>query len=355
MPALLGDKPPIDAPASIPAGPDQGVIEEARRRQRQRRIRIAVGTLFALAGFAGLASALTAGGSPTHPHHAGQPDGAAVAHRKSATLAFNVRLSPTLTGGQYGWCVAVEEPAGSTAGGGCAAVPVSSMPVAMEQSEANQKTHRDSIVLLTTPQVSSILVNGHRRVPTTALPDLPYDLRAARILIPIPVKTAPHLFPHPPEPALLALDAQGRPIPSGAVRKLAERPKVSGQAACALHAGGLPGLAPQWSHFASAIEPYPGKLVGRAFFSCVDTEYYLNHWPLDAAILLDAAHPGAPPAAIPNLTPVSTAPVFYNGPGDFKGEITATRRGNAWLVIAGGSSLTQRIEVLRHLTPTVKT
>jgi hypothetical protein len=111
---------------------------------------------------------------------------------------------------------------------------------------------------------------------------------------------------------------------------------------------------PQWSHLASAIRPFPGKLVGRAFFSCIDTEYYLQHWPLDAAILLDAAHPGVPPAAIPGLTAVAGQRGYFNGPGDFKGELTATRFANAWLVVAGGSSLAQRIDVLRHLTPTVK-
>jgi hypothetical protein len=80
----------------------------------------------------------------------------------------------------------------------------------------------------------------------------------------------------------------------------------------------------------------------------------LLHWPLDAAILLDAAHPGAIPAAIPGLTLVPRAAGFFNGPGDFKGELTATRHGNTWLVVAGGSNLAQRIEILRHLTPTVK-
>jgi hypothetical protein len=53
------------------------------------------------------------------------------------------------------------------------------------------------------------------------------------------------------------------------------------------------------------------------------------------------------------LTSVPAVPGFFNGPGDFKGELTATRYGNVWLVVAGGSGLAQRIEVLRHLTPTV--
>ena len=93
--------------------------------------------------------------------------------------------------------------------------------------------------------------------------------------------------------------------------------------------------------------------MGRAFFSCIDVEYYLDKWPLDAAVLLDAAHPGSPPAAIPGLGPVPGHAGFFNGPGDFKGELTATRRGEMWLVVAGGSGLAQRLRVLSHLSATI--
>jgi hypothetical protein len=357
MPALLSDKPTSDAPASLPVGLDQGVIEEARRRQRTRRVRAALGVLLAAAGIAGLVWALTAGGQPASSRQAGRPGATGVARSRAAAPGFNMRLSPALDGGQYGWCVGVEEGAGGIGSGTCAAMPVTSAPVAMEMSSASLKKHQQSILLLTIPRVAAVLVNGRRRVPTVTLPGLPYGLRAARIVLPVRVTTTPagrHVLPLPPEPAVVALDAQGRPLPNRSVRGPDERPDASGRGPCALHSGGLPGLAAQWSHVASAIEPYPGTVVGRAFFSCIDTEYYLQHWPLDAAILLDAAHPGAVPAAIPGLTPVPAAPGFFNGPGDFKGELTATRHGNAWLVVAGGSGLAQRIEVLRHLTPTIK-
>ena len=116
----------------------------------------------------------------------------------------------------------------------------------------------------------------------------------------------------------------------------------------------MPGLAQQWSHVASSIIAAPAGLVGRAFFSCIDVEYYLHgKWPLDAAVLLDAAHPGSPPAAIPGLGPVPGHAGLFNGPGDFKGELTATRRGEAWLVVAGGSGLAQRLRVLSHLSATI--
>lgn len=39
----------------------------------------------------------------------------------------------------------------------------------------------------------------------------------------------------------------------------------------------------------------------------------------------------------------------FDGPGYWKGDLTARRIQNAWLVVAGGSGFAQRIEVLRHL------
>lgn len=346
------------APVGLLVGPDQGVIEEARRRRRLRCMRMALAALLALAGLALLAWALGAGGTWAGGRQVGQAGGVGVAAGGAATAAgFNVRLSPALDGGQYGWCVAVEEGTGAVAGGGCATTPVTSTPLAMRLSSASARTDRQSIVVLTTPQVAGILVNGRGIVPTYALPGLPYGLRAARVVMALKLRgtrIGRRGFAPPPEPKLVALDGRGQVIASRIARRSSMRLSVSGRGPCALRAAGLPGLAAQWSHVAGAIRPFPGKLIGRGFFSCIDTEYYLHQWPLDAAILLDGAHPGTPPATIPGLTPVAGARGYFNGPGDFKGALTATRVGNAWLVVAGGSGVAQRIEVLRHLTPTVR-
>jgi hypothetical protein len=372
MTLLLGEDRPFSAPpAGAPAGQsakpegglDQGVIEEARRRQRARRQRVALCGGLALTGAAVIVSALSAGGSPASPAAARRPVGA-LAARGHTDAAFGIRLSPSLDGGQYGWCVGVEEaPYAGIAGGGCSMMPVASTPVAMRLSDASVKTRTESVVLVTTPQVTAVLVNGHRRVPTVTLPGLPYGLRAVRVLTPLKTTTSPRGRPGvapPREPQVVPLEARGRALSEPPLARkqpaLLERPPAgahSAAAPCSLRASGLPGLAAQWSHVASAIRPFAGALVGRAFFSCIDTEYQLQRWPLDAAILLDAAHPGSPPAAIPGLAPVAADPGYFNGAGDFKGELTATRFANAWLVIAGGSGLAQRIDVLRHLTPRV--
>jgi hypothetical protein len=128
-----------------------------------------------------------------------------------------------------------------------------------------------------------------------------------------------------------------------------EKPEKLPSGPCQLTASGLPGLAPQWGHVATAIQPYGQRIIGRAFFSCTDTEYYMRGWPLDTAILLDAQHPGRIPAPIPLMTPVRGMPGLFNASAGWHGQLTARRDGASWLVVAGGSGLAQRIEVLSHL------
>jgi hypothetical protein len=112
-------------------------------------------------------------------------------------------------------------------------------------------------------------------------------------------------------------------------------------------------LTAQWGHVLSRVAAYPG-VVGRTFQSCVDTEYYLYNWPLETAILLDAEHPGAPPGPLPGMTPLRRVPHVFDAPGALTGDLTAQRRSNAWIVVAGGRGPAQRLAVLRHLHATIR-
>jgi hypothetical protein len=168
--------------------------------------------------------------------------------------------------------------------------------------------------------------------------------------------------PEGPTPNLLATGANGKPLayfsPEAGGRlsttvRWWQKPQPLPPGPCQIHAEGLPALEPEWGHVAATIRPYPAKIIGRAFFSCIDTEYYLHKWPLESAILLDAQHPGRSPAPIPEMKPVNGATGVFNAPGDWHGEVTAIRHRNSWLVVAGGSGLSQRVEVLRHLSASV--
>jgi hypothetical protein len=77
---------------------------------------------------------------------------------------------------------------------------------------------------------------------------------------------------------------------------------------------------------------------------------FLRGWPLEAAILLDAHRPGQTLGPIPDASAVPGHPGVVNVVlGSLPGDLTARRVGNAWLVVEGGASLAQRLEVLGAL------
>jgi hypothetical protein len=118
---------------------------------------------------------------------------------------------------------------------------------------------------------------------------------------------------------------------------------------CSIHSGAIPGLQPQWGNVSTGVTAVSG-VDGSAFLPCADTEFYWHKWPLEAAVLLDAAHPGSPPAALPETRPVAGHPGVFDAPGSIQGHLTGRRVGSAWLVVQGGSGLRQRLAVLNDLT-----
>jgi hypothetical protein len=356
-------------------GPDQGVIEDARKRQRDRRRRGAAVALALLA--AGTMTAAIFGGKGSKP---GPQADSGARHRAAARAKQQleigaIHISPALEGGSYGWCLT------DHGGGSCATVLTHRLPMAGELAVSADNVSSTALIA---PEVAGVLANGRRARMVDLHAHLPYGLRFVQITLP---RTSPEQWhgangpaaPRPPAgpgatapvsptlaiapPTLLAIDSRGEPLTRtpneepvrvGSGIRWWERPEPLPPGPCQIRAHGLAGLTPEWGHVASAIRAYPEEIVGRTFFSCIDVEYYLHNWPLESAILLDAAHPGSPPAPIPGMQPVAGAPSLFNSPGDWHGEITAIRHGNAWLVVAGGSGLTQRIDVLRHITTTIK-
>jgi hypothetical protein len=251
-------------------------------------------------------------------------------------------------------------------GGTCATVPTQNTRtisglVTIGTVVATSSTRRqERVTALLAPDVRRVLAGGRPAAVVTKA-QLPYGLRIAQIDFPrhIPPSAGPIAGS---TPALLATGANGKALayldPEPATGAAAavrwwEKPHPLPPGPCQLRARGLPALEPQWGHVAAAIRPYPAKIIGRTFFSCIDTEYYLHRWPLETAILLDAQHPGRAPAPIPGMKPVDGAAGVFDAAGGWQGEIAAIRQRGAWLVVAGGSGLRQRLEVLRHLTATV--
>jgi len=350
---VVAQAPEEEAHASTQAG----AIADARLRQARRRKRVAA----AAAGLAalGLLTAWLAIGasSKSTSNSAGHARFLAFERARKRARLGGWRISPALEGGSYGWCI--REGGG---GGSCATLPTETTETRLSAKRSisigtlagNTGNGREErITALLSSSVQAVLANGR---PTTVVThaELPYDLRLAQIDLVRPRYGSP-------TPPLLAVGARGKPLgylgeeSAGSVTQVRwwEKPERGAPGPCRIRAHGLAALEPEWGHVAATIKPYPLEIIGRAFFSCADSEYYLHNWPLETAILLDAQHPGSAPAPIPGMMPMPHTPDLFNAPGDWHGDITAIRHGNAWLVVAGGSGLLQRIQVLRHLTASI--
>ncbi len=271
-----------------------------------------------------------------------------------------MQLSPNLEGGQAGWCVLISQRGGAT--GTCGPLPTDGHPLVTRMSGWSHGERDQTTTEITAPRVASFLVDGTRRVATKALPGLPYGLRVGVIHTPLRGSLERRGAPRPP--TVVPLDARGARITEsrdyGAVWfRDWNRPAAPLNGPCGLHASGLPGVTAEWGQVATALRPYPARIIGRGFLSCVDTEYYVPGRGLRAAVLLDAADPGhVAPAPVPGLHAIPQAPGLFNGSGDygFRGPMSAKREGNAWIVVAGGGRNAEeaRVRLLRHLTVSIR-
>lgn len=222
---------------------------------------------------------------------------------------------------------------------------------------------------MTLPEVSAVLVEGKMRVPSETLPGLPYGLRAVRVTTPyeepqgFPGPLASHL---PAIKPMVALGAGGQVIPESSSRETRETPfqgtvhrwsSPSGptQGSCELHAATKAGLIAESGATLSNIRPYPGQIFADAFLPCASTLYSLDGHQLRAYLLLDAAHPGTPPAPIPGLEPMPSAPSIMDGNGGFYGgptDLITERSGAGWVAVQGGGE-SERMQLLEDLSASI--
>ena len=259
--------------------------------------------------------------------------------------------------------------------------------------------------VLTGPQVFAVRI-GSQTIRTITSPALPSGDRAAVVFVPargrvflIPADGPVSVLKHPPgvknvlvlavEPLArsgqvipthftpypdgpppltwLAPDALSRWWPLGEFTVPYQGPGYHAPTrprpgVCELAQHSLPALHAQFGDTVAWISPVNDAL-GEVFVSCVDTEYYLDGWPLQAAVLLDGHRPGQVLGPIPGARPVPGEPDMVNLPlgrvplnydtpisaDSPQFSLTARRVGNAWLVVQGGSGLAQRVQVLNSL------
>ncbi len=265
---------------------------------------------------------------------------------------------PSIQGGGVGWCIAFEFHGSSS--WGCPADPTAEKPIVHEDWGGSSPPPVTDGEALTLSNVHAVSIGGGPPIPTYTRPGLPFGLRAVAV-------EAPGVFG--PESRLLlrrfiALDEHDNPLPqpttSTPPRALERseagagwhRPQDPSRGVCSIKAIRLRGITAQWGDVVTHLKSVEG-IIGDGFISCIDTEYYFQKWPFDAAVLLDAEHPlTATPVAIPNLSPVHGHPGIFSAIGG-NGKILARRIHKAWLVLEGGYTLQQRLTVFQHLHMTI--
>jgi len=350
--------------------------------RRNRRVMALVFVLIVLAGSAAVAAVLSAGGSEPL---AGRVPGAHSPFGRGGILSvagdrYTITVSPALLAGSSGWCSTLifrsrgklEFGAGTCGGSG--SYPTARSPVfgslASTGSSAGAPTGSTVGFVLTGPGVAAVRL-GAKVIRVRSDRGLPAGDGAAVFFIPagrglqIAGESPPEPPPAPPrgpgsprpastEVLLTPLDGAGHElssIPSSfeLPNRYWQTPGKPPRGACQIRQRGLPRLTAQWGHVISGVRSVPG-LLGAGFLSCVDTEYYFHGWPLQAAVLLDARHPGATPGELPGANPIPGHVGIVDVPlGPFPGSITAHRVGDAWLVVQGGRDLRQRLQVLGSL------
>jgi hypothetical protein len=322
--------------------PQQGVIDDARRRQRVRRKRARVALLGAcLIGGVAWASSGTA--TRAHSGHAHKPALGSRLPEHTNPSAFRVRLVPMLSFvGVAGWCEVPEEH-GVIGGSACGGLPRPSQPFLQIMGAGEAKSPAETKVAVTDPQITAILIDGHRRVQSTPVPGLPYGLRAVRVVTRV---GAP----------LAALDTHGHTVPQNwlqpprqATVRRWRYPQRPPSGTCEPRASRLPGLAVRGGAVATSIRPFPGGLIGHAFLPCAATEYTLRDGPIRVLIVLDAAQPASRAADLPSFHAVRGAPRMFAG-----GDLTAIRSHDAWLIAEQGRGPAERMLLLRHLSAAVR-
>jgi hypothetical protein len=319
------------------------------------------GVQFGVRSLALLFSALVLGGAPTPFADAPSSARATTSEWHASQQHYEVFLAPPVQGGSVGWCVVntvATRMSGNlvaTGGGfGCPIVLTPGRPILDESWSGSSPPPVLRGLVLTRSEVAAVSVNGGTPIPTRTEPGLPYGLRA--VLLEMNGTT---LMGRPPELTPLSMSGQAltqppmRPMPTayGLETSGWKRPGHPKLGACKISATHVPGLTARWGRVVRHVRAI-SDLIGRPFLSCADTEYFFQNWPLDAGIVLDATHPGVPPAPLPLMKPAAGHPGYYQAPGG-NGNVLARRIHGAWLLVEGGSGLQQRFVVLSHLRATI--
>ncbi len=286
-----------------------------------------------------------------------------------------VLLLPSTGAGDGGWCVTTK------AGDGCSTfhLPVFQGPIVIEdwsglrihivRGNSSSSEAVRGATLLTTSEVAAVSLEGDAPIAVHAEAALPDNLRAVvvelrgessqnerslfgtKIPVPLPLPRSRFTGLNAKGEPILQTRAPGPPFEFHVVSRSWGRSQREPKGVCSLVARGLVGLVFGGGGVMTAVRPHR-DVRGREFVDCVSVSYLLDNRPLAADVLLDAARPGATPAPLPEMKQLAKHPGVFQAPG-VEGETVARRLPGAWLVIAKGKGLPQRLTLLEHLRATI--
>ena len=332
---------------------------------------IAAGTALAAVSIVGEQSKPLSGVVPPGQ----QPHTALVAGQR-----YTIGFAPSIQAGQIGWCVSTRTFSRSgrvTYGGtgGCnTPAPTTGAPVLGTQTIDNGGGQS---YVFTTPSVAAIRIAGGPTVLTRPSARLPDGYRAAVFqytppkgqvgLMRIPGGAAHLITPLSSSDQPIAQDSSGPPIEP---TRSWLYPHAPAAGVCSLAARAGTALRTGSGSVVTAAIAAP-TITGAAFLPCINEDLYLPAHPsqpdasaglgtyLVGAILLDAAHPGRPPAQLPSMHLIPESNGIYDSPsadvfaGNSNNGLTAKRIAGAWVVVAGGTGAAQRTTALDDLIPDV--
>jgi hypothetical protein len=335
-----------------------GVIEDARERHgRERRWILAALAGTALATGVGLAL-VTGGGGGAVRYTVPAPGRATGSLRELSPADYQYWATPTLLPGAVSLDILVEDAQGSSRScvGGCANYVGTGEPVGQIDGyegigptvAAPLPKHSDPDYVLFVPHgAAAVRVGNLGTAGAQTTTGLPTGDKVVAFKVP-QTAGASGARSAPPQ-ILTVLDARGHAIatvtpqvPTGRTRASlrAERRLVTTHGGRCAVTPSLAGLTEEASRASTLITGVAPTAPG-LFISCLEDKYAYHGAMFNVAILLNAHHPGAAPAALWNSTPVPGHPgvVEISPPSDFPASedvsapLYARRTRNAWLVV----------------------
>jgi hypothetical protein len=269
---------------------------------------------------------------------------------------YEVLLVPNLQGGVAGWCLTVVQEGVR----GCAAPRTSLGGVFAEGCEPTKSSNVE-VYALTNSDVKTVSIGGGPAVATRATAALIGGLRSVVVEIQGSANMVSRDREFCPSVTLVGSRGssnsgrglQGPPLEVVlAGRQEWRRPKPLARGVCELRTVHLDDYVPRWGNVVTRMSA--SRVFDGGFVSCVDSEYFSpEEASMDAAVLLNAARPGATPNSLPGLTALPGHPGIFEAPGS-EGELVARRIPHAWLVVEeGGTGIAEALILLAHLRATV--